>query len=61
MTDRRQCPECDSFNTERVQIGWRTDLVEEIRICNECPTQFTNSFDLFQQSVDDVPMEADSA
>jgi hypothetical protein len=61
MNDRRQCPACEGYDTERVHAEWHTDLVETTRICNDCPTQFTNSFDLFQQSVDDVPIEADSA
>lgn len=46
------CPECDGSDTERVHTEWYSDMVEETRICNECPTQFTNKYDLFEQETD---------
>ena len=30
-------------------------MIEEIRVCDTCDSQFTNSYDLFEQSVDEVP------
>jgi len=55
MMDRTECPSCGHFETERVHTEWYSDLVEETRICSDCDTQFTNSYDLFEQAVDDVP------
>lgn len=52
MKQQAQCPECDSFDTERVHTEWYSDMVEGIRICNNCPTQYTNKYDLFEQEVD---------
>jgi protein-arginine kinase activator protein McsA len=54
MNQRYQCPECDRMDSERVHTEWYTDMVEEVRICNNCPTQFTNRYSLFEQEVDDV-------
>jgi len=53
--ERKQCPDCDSFDTERVHTEWFTDMLEETRICNDCPAQFRNKYDLFEQSLDEVP------
>jgi len=63
MLDRRQCPDCDSYDTERVHTEWFMDMVEEIRICNDCPAQIVNKFDLFEQEpqyhhAEDVPEES---
>lgn len=55
MMEHRRCPDCDSTDTERVHTEWHTDMLEEIRICNDCPTQFTNRYDLFAQDTDEVP------
>lgn len=42
MTEiRGECPHCGSFETEQVNVTWFSDHVEEIRICNDCPTQYT--------------------
>ena len=63
MMERQQCPECDSYDTERVHVEWFTDMLEEIRICNNCPAQIVNKFDLFEQEpqyhyAEDVPEES---
>jgi RNA polymerase subunit RPABC4/transcription elongation factor Spt4 len=55
MMDKKECPNCGYLETERVHTEWYSDLVEETRICSDCDTQFTNSYDLFEQAVDDVP------
>lgn len=34
------CPECDSWDTERVHHEFQSDSVIEIRVCDECPTEF---------------------
>lgn len=52
MSGRSDCSECGSFDTERVHVEWYTDMIEEVRICNECPTQFTNKFSLFEKETD---------
>lgn len=52
--NQRDCTECGSFDTERVHVEWYSDMIEEVRICNECPTQFTNKFSLFEKETDEV-------
>jgi hypothetical protein len=42
---RAACPEFDSHDTERVHTEWFTNSVEEVRICNDCPTQYTLSYE----------------
>ena len=54
MRSRQQCPECRATDTERVHTEWYTDMIEETRICDQCDSQFTNSYDLFEQSVDEI-------
>lgn len=49
---RSKCPECGSLNTERVHVEWFAHTVEEVRICNECPTQYTNEFGDAMKRVD---------
>jgi protein-arginine kinase activator protein McsA len=55
MMTRGECPECGSRDTERVHTEWMSDMVEEVRVCNDCPTQYTNQYDLFDQRKDEVP------
>jgi len=52
--NRNECPECGSYDTERVHVEWWTDLVEEIRVCNDCPAQIKNAYDLFEQQTEVV-------
>lgn len=52
MSNPRYCTECGSTDTERVHTEHYRDLIEEIRICNECPTQFTNKFSFFESETD---------
>lgn len=40
----RECPECGSWDTERVHTEWMGQMVEEVRICHECPTKFTVNY-----------------
>lgn len=58
MKRYKRCPECESFDTKRVHTEWFTDGIEETRICNDndCPTQFTNKYRLFEQEIDEVPV-----
>lgn len=49
-----ECPECGTHDTKKVHVEWMTDMLEEVRICNECPAQFTNKYDLFDQETDSV-------
>lgn len=44
MFQRQECPECGDWNTERVHVEWGSDMVEETRICEDCPTQYTISY-----------------
>jgi len=36
----RECPECSSYNTERVNTEFWTDEIQVTRVCRDCPTQF---------------------
>jgi len=57
MQTRKQCPDCDSYDTERVHIEWYTDMIEETRICDgDCGGQYTNKYSLFAQEIDEMPM-----
>jgi transcriptional regulator NrdR family protein len=51
----KECPACGAWDTERVHTEWYQDMIEETRICENCPTQYTNSYSLFDQSEDGVP------
>jgi len=54
MNNRKRCPECGAFDTEQVHVEWMADMLEEVRICNDCPAQYTNNFDLFDKRTDEV-------
>jgi len=49
------CPDCGSHETERVHVEWGREMIEETRICRDCPAQFTNAYDLFDQRVEEAP------
>lgn len=57
MKHRNECPACGSHDTERVHTEWMVDMIEETRVCNddECRAQFTNSWFLFDSTIDEVP------
>jgi RNA polymerase subunit RPABC4/transcription elongation factor Spt4 len=55
MEERKQCPDCDSYDTERVFVDWFTDGLEGTRVCGNCDSQFTNNYRLFEQEIDEVP------
>jgi len=44
MHDHKRCPECDSLDTSVEWTEWYNDHVERIRICNDCPTQWTVNY-----------------
>jgi len=44
MTDHKHCPECEHRDTEVVHTEWFSDMVERVRVCKECPTQFVVSY-----------------
>lgn len=44
MNEHRYCPNCESADTEVAWTEWFNDYVERIRICNECPTEYTVSY-----------------
>jgi len=41
MLNRKECPECAGWNTERVHVEWWSDSVRETRICDDRPTEYT--------------------
>jgi len=49
MNDRRCCPDCGDFESERVHTEWFNDGMEEVRICGSCDTQYTNRLYLHEQ------------
>lgn len=40
MTDPSKCPECKAFHTKRVYSDFETHQVIEVRVCNDCPTEY---------------------
>lgn len=58
MNDRKECPDCGSFDTERVHVEWLNGGVDEVRICNDCPVQYTVEF---RQPLKQVEMCAEEA
>jgi len=52
MNDPERCPECESFNTERVHLESYTDEIVSTRICHTCPVQYDVSYgDPIKQNV----------
>jgi len=43
---RNRCVLCDSFDTERLHIEWHSDMIEEVRGCNNCRNQFVNEYSI---------------
>jgi hypothetical protein len=43
---RNRCVLCDSFDTERLHIEWFSDMIEEVRGCNNCRNQFVNEYSM---------------
>lgn len=53
MSEPRACPECGSWDTEKVHTEDYDGLsIEIIKICNECPTQYTLVYALENEKVD---------
>lgn len=52
MMYRVECPDCGSHDTEQVHVEWMTEMAEEVRICDDCKSQYTNSYNLFDQQID---------
>lgn len=48
------CPSCDSRATERVHRTHSGDTFEETYICNDCPAQYTVSYEAFEKEADSV-------
>lgn len=44
MHSHQWCPECESGDTEVVHTEFGADRIQRVRICNECPTQWTVTF-----------------
>jgi hypothetical protein len=43
MINHRHCPECDSQST-RQHTEFHRDMIEVVRTCDECPTQWVASY-----------------
>jgi protein-arginine kinase activator protein McsA len=41
MSEHRGCPNCESLTVEVVHTEWYTDAVERVKICEDCPAQWT--------------------
>lgn len=49
--NRKTCPNCDGYDTERVHTDWLTDGVDEVRICHACGAEYVNHYSMFEQEV----------
>jgi len=54
MNGRHYCPECDTLDTEQVFTDFHTDVVKEVRICNSCEIQYTNTYTLEIKEKDEI-------
>lgn len=52
--NRKECPSCGDVNSRRVHVDWYRDMVEEIRVCESCPTQFSIWFEYSAVDVEEV-------
>jgi transcriptional regulator NrdR family protein len=55
--NREQCPICLSQDTDQVDVQWESDIVHEMRVCSNCPAEFRNSYDLFEQASDRLDID----
>jgi len=46
MDSHRHCPNCDSTATEVVHTEYYSDTIERVRICRDCPVQYTVEYGL---------------
>jgi transcriptional regulator NrdR family protein len=44
MHDHKHCPECESLDTAVQHTEFFSDMVERVRTCEDCPTQWTVSY-----------------
>ena len=44
MSDHQSCPECGSYDTTVQHTDFHMDMVERVRNCNDCPTEWTVSY-----------------
>lgn len=44
MVDETDCPECGSHETDVVHREFLSDLVEVVRVCTGCPTEWTVAY-----------------
>lgn len=44
MTDHEVCPECDSTDTDVVNTTVFNKAIERVRVCNDCPTQWSTEW-----------------
>ena len=44
LDEHKRCPECDTYDREVVYTEWYAGYVERVRICEECPAQYTVNY-----------------
>lgn len=40
----RECPKCGGEETNREWLDWRVDGLTEVRTCDPCGIEYTNSY-----------------
>jgi hypothetical protein len=51
VNTRRECPDCEGHQTERVCIEFEQRAVIEVRICDECELEYETHFVFDHQEV----------
>lgn len=44
MHEHKRCPECGSNDVEIVHTEFYQDAIERVKICNDCPCEFTVAY-----------------
>lgn len=59
--NRTQCPNCNAFGTDLQTTLWNESVVQQVRTCDECNSQYTARFELVEREVDFTEEEDDDA
>ena len=49
-SDRRECPYCGKYDSNKVNTDWCSSMIYELRVCNNCLIEFVNRYDLSRKA-----------